>query len=139
MAGDESPGRSLLAHHAGRLSRFSLIGGLVTLASTGSNIVLLKFFQTPLILTYVCVYCAAITLSYILNSHFTFSSPLALQSLVLYFGIYLSAMGLGVVLLKIYRAVLPFENWVLPLLVLPFTAFWNYGWSSKLLPRRYGS
>jgi putative flippase GtrA len=87
----------------------------------------------------VCVYCTAITLSYLLNSHFTFGSPLAFHTLALYFGIYLSAMGLGVVLLKIYRAMLPFENWVLPLLVLPFTALWNYGLSSKLLPGRHGS
>jgi len=121
--------------HLSRLPSFSLVGAAVTLISTTANVVLLKFFQTPLILTYVCVYGASITLSYILNSIFTFQSTISSHKLVLYFGIYLSSMGLGVVLLKFYRAVLPFENWVLPLLAIPFTALWNYGLSSKLMLR----
>jgi len=122
--------------HIRRLSSFSIIGAVITALSTGSNIVLLAFFHTPLILTYVCVYCTAITVSYILNSHLTFHSPLSAQKLVLHFGAYLSSMGIGVVLLKVYRALLPFENWVLPLLVLPVTALWNYGFSSALMLRR---
>jgi hypothetical protein len=56
--------------------------------------------------------------------------------MILYYGVYLSSMGVGVVLLRIYRAVLPFENWVLPLLVLPVTAMWNFGFSSAFLKRR---
>lgn len=121
--------------HIRRLSSFSIIGAVITALSTGSNIVLLAFFHTPLILTWVCVYCTAVTVSYILNSHLTFHSPLSAQKLMLYFGVYLSSMGIGVVLLKVYRALLPFENWVLPLLVLPFTALWNYGFSSALMLR----
>jgi putative flippase GtrA len=129
---------SWLAVQIRRLSSFSLIGGLVTLVSTTSNIVLLKYFNTPLILTYVCVYCAAITLSYLLNSIYTFRSGLSIRKMLLYFCVYLSAMGLGVVLLKIFRALLPFENWVLPLLVLPFTAMWNFSLSSVFMLRRRG-
>jgi putative flippase GtrA len=117
------------------LSSFSLVGATVTLISATASVVLLKFFLTPLILTYVCVYGSSITLSYFLNSIFTFQSAMSSHKLALYFGIYLSSMGLGVVLLKFYRAVLPFENWVLPLLVIPFTALWNYGLSSKLMLR----
>ena len=56
--------------------------------------------------------------------------------MALYYGVYLSSMGIGVVLLKVYRALLPFENWVLPLLVLPATALWNFGLSSVVLKRR---
>jgi putative flippase GtrA len=128
--------RGRIATHIRRLSSFSVIGAIVTLLSTTSNVVLLAFFHTPLILTYVCVYCTAITLSYVLNSRFTFASPLTARKLLLYFGVYLSSMGLGVVLLTIYRALLPFENWVLPLLVLPFTALFNYSLSSMLMLRR---
>jgi putative flippase GtrA len=82
------------------------------------------------------VYGIAISLSYILNSHITFQSALSAKKLVLFFGVYLSSMGLGVLLLKTYRMLLSFENWVLPLLVLPATALWNYTFSSALMIRR---
>jgi len=127
--------QSTLFAHMKRLSSFSLIGAVMTILSTGMNIVLLKYFETPLILTYVCVYASSITLSYLLNSFFTFHSALAMRKLLLYGGVYLSSMGLGVVLLKIYRSVLTYENWILPLLALPFTALWNYGFSSAFMLR----
>jgi putative flippase GtrA len=95
--------------------------------------VLLKYLHTPLILTYVCVYGIAINLSYVLNSIFTFQSALSFERMALYFGVYLSSMSVGVVLLKIYRAVLTCENWILPLLVLPVTALWNFTFSSVFL------
>lgn len=119
-----------------RLPHFSVVGAVVTCVATGTNIVLLKFFRTPLIVTWVCVYCVAINVSYFLNSVFTFQSALSVKRMILYYGVYLSSMGVGVVLLRIYRAVLPFENWVLPLLVLPVTAMWNFGFSSAFLKRR---
>jgi len=119
-----------------RLPQFSIVGATVTLFATTSNIILLKYFRTPLILTYICIYGVSISFSYLLNSRFTFNSELSTQRMAAYFAIYLSAMALGVFLLKIYRAVLPFENWVLPLLVLPFTALWNFTLSSVVLKAR---
>jgi len=119
-----------------RLPHFSLVGAIVTVVSTGTNIVLLKYLHTPLILTYVCVYGIAINLSYVVNSVFTFQSALSLERMALYFGVYLSSMSVGVVLLKIYRAVLTCENWILPLLVLPVTALWNFTFSSIFLKRK---
>lgn len=119
-----------------RLPHFFLVGATVTLAATSTNIVLLKYVHTPLVLTWVCVYAIAINLSYLLNSLVTFQSEFSLGRMALYYGVYLSSMGIGVVLLKVYRALLPFENWVLPLLVLPATALWNFGLSSVVLKRR---
>ena len=119
-----------------RLPHFSAVGAIVTLVATTTNIILLKYVHTPLILTWVCVYAVAINLSYILNSVVTFQSALSLERMVLYYGVYLSSMGIGVVLLHIYRSLLPFENWVLPLLVLPVTALWNFGLSSVVLKRK---
>lgn len=55
--------------------------------------------------------------------------------MLLYYLIYLTSMLLGVVLLKIFRAVLPFENWVLPFLIIPFTMVWNFIFASKALER----
>ena len=119
-----------------RLPHFSMVGAIVTVVATTTNIILLKYVQTPLILTWVCVYAVAVNLSYLLNSLVTFQSALSLERMAKYYGIYLSAMGIGVVLLKLYRALLPFENWILPLLVLPVTAMWNFCLSSVVLKRR---
>ncbi len=127
---------SSVAARLRRLPHFSLVGAIVTLVATSTNIVLLKFLHTPLILTWVCVYAVAINLSYLLNSVLTFRSALSLERMVLYYGVYLSSMSIGVVLLKFYRAVLPWENWILPLLVLPVTAMWNFCLSSFFLKRR---
>ena len=71
-----------------------------------------------------------------LNSVITFQSALSFERMGIYYGIYLSSMGIGVALLKFYRAVLTWENWILPLLVLPITALWNCGLSSVFLKRR---
>ena len=119
-----------------RLPHFSAVGAIVTFVATGTNIVLLKYVHTPLILTWVCVYAIAINLSYFLNSIFTFQSALSFRRMVLYYGIYLSSMSIGVVLLTFYRSVLTWENWILPLLVLPVTAAWNFCLSSVFLKRR---
>jgi len=118
-----------------KFQKFASIGIICTVISLSTQTILLKFFQTPLILTYVSVYLCVVLLSYILNSHFTFKSSLSLQKMFLYYLIYLSSMLLGVVLLKIFRAVLPFENWVLPFLVIPFTMVWNFIFASKALER----
>lgn len=119
-----------------RLPHFSAVGAIVTFVATGTNIVLLKYVHTPLVLTWVCIYAVAINLSYFLNSIFTFQSALSFKRMVLYYGIYLSSMSIGVVLLKFYRTVLTWENWILPLLVLPVTAAWNFCLSSVFLKRR---
>jgi putative flippase GtrA len=119
-----------------RLPHFSAVGAVVTFVATGTNIVLLKYVHTPLILTWVCVYAVAINLSYFLNSIFTFQSALSFKRMVLYYGVYLSSMSIGVVLLKFFRSVLTWENWILPLLVLPVTAAWNFCLSSVFLKRR---
>ena len=119
-----------------RLPHFSLVGAIVTFVATGTNIFLLKYVHTPLVLTWVCVYAVAINLSYFLNSIFTFQSALSFKRMVLYYGVYLSSMSIGVVLLKFFRSVLTWENWILPLLVLPVTAAWNFCLSSYFLKRR---
>jgi putative flippase GtrA len=132
----KSQGDSSIRARLKRLPHFSAVGAIVTFVATGTNIVLLKYVHTPLILTWVCVYAVAINLSYFLNSIFTFQSALSFKRMVLYYGIYLSSMSIGAVLLKFYRSVLTWENWILPLLVLPVTAAWNFCLSSVFLKRR---
>ena len=42
-------------------------------------------------------------------------------------------MLLGVFILSIYEKILPFENWILSYLVIPFTMTWNFILSSLIL------
>jgi len=116
--------------------KFLSVGMITTFVSLSTQFILLKYYKTPLLLTYVVVYSSTILLSYLLNSILTFQSKVSFKKAVLYFCIYFSSMGLGVVLLKIYRYSLPFENWVLPFLVIPFTMTWNFLWASKFLKKK---
>lgn len=116
--------------------RFATVGAFCTALSLTLNFVFLKFFETPLIPTYLVIYGTTILISFLLNSYFTFDTRFSMQNAVLYFGIYLTAMGLGVLLLTFYRNVFNFENWVYPFMSAPFTMLWNYNWSSRLLKKK---
>ena len=117
---------------------FSLIGIFMTLTTLSISVYLLKVKQTPLIPTYVTVYGISIFVSYLLNSYFTFKSKVKMDRTLIYFAVYLSSMALGVVLLTIYKSTLPFENWVFPFFVLPFTVSNNFYWSNKYLKNDAG-
>ncbi len=125
-----------LRNGIGRLAgfhKFITIGALVTLISLSSNTILLAYFKTPLIPTYIFVYLSTIVLSFYLNSRFTFKSAITLRNLSLYVVIYLSGMGLGVLLLATWQYLIRLENWVYPFLVIPFTLLWNFLVSKKML------
>ncbi|MDX1478109.1 MAG: GtrA family protein [Saprospiraceae bacterium] len=118
-----------------RLFRFATVGAFCTGLSLALNFVFLKLVGTPLIPTYVAVYSGTILLSFLLNSRFTFRTTVNLPNAIRYFAIYLSAMGLGVLLLMLYRSVFDFENWVYPFMSAPITVLWNYTWSSRVLKK----
>jgi putative flippase GtrA len=119
-----------------RFLKFATVGMISTLTSLSANFILLKYFETPLIPTYVSVYLSVILLSYILNTRYTFKARIVWKDLVFYYLIYFTSMGIGVCLLTLYRWLLPFENWVLPFLVFPFTMLWNFIFVSRLLKKR---
>ena len=122
-----------LKKHIPRFLQFASVGAICTGLSLSLQFVFLKFFGTPLIPTYVIIYGMTILLSYYLNSRYSFKSSISFKKAVKYYAIYLSAMLLGVILLKIYTQVMDFENWVYPFFVAPFTMLWNYLWSSAVL------
>ncbi len=118
---------------AEQFMKFSLVGVFYTGASLTANFILLKYFKTPLIPTYVSVYICSVMVAYVLNSKYTFKSSLSLKKMALYYLVYLSSMGLGVVLLSIYKEIFTFENWVYPFFVFPFTVTWNFLFASRIL------
>ncbi len=115
--------------------KFGTVGVMMTVFSLSAQFILLKYFLTPLIPTYICVYIISVSISYILNSYYTFKSYLKWERLLKYFAVYLTSMVLGIILLKIYRATLPFENQILPFLVVPFTMSLNFILVSRFLKK----
>lgn len=113
--------------------KFSSVGGFMTLLGLSLNTFFLKFLQTPLTITYISVYAFNIGLSYVLNSKFTFKASLSLSRMLKYYRTYLLSLALGVILLKVFRELLPFENWILPFLVVPFTMTFNFVFTSRFL------
>ncbi len=114
---------------------FSLVGTIVTPLSLGSNFILLKYFNTPLFLTYIGVYAFSISLSFYLNSKFTFKTAIKFRNWVKYYGIYISGMALGVVLISLFKTFSDFENWMYPFLALPFTMTWNFFTADRFLSK----
>jgi putative flippase GtrA len=105
---------------------FASMSVVYSSANLATNFVLLKYFGTPLILTYVVVYLLTVLLAYLLNSHYTFKDSLSFKKAGLYYLTYLSSMLIGILLLSGYKYFLNFENWVYPFMVFPVTMLWNF-------------
>ncbi len=119
-------------------SRFAKVGIFITLLSLGLSYIFLKIIGTPLIITYVLLYLAMIFLSFLLNSSYTFKAKRNTKRLILYYGSYGISMLLGVFLLSFFRKALPFENWILAYLVIPFTMTSNFVLSSFVFKTKNG-
>lgn len=118
-----------------RFIRFAKVGAFVTVLSLALNYFFLKIIGTPLIPTYVILYLTMISFSFLLNSKYTFRAERSFKRLFLYYGSYGSSMLLGVGLLALFRALLPFENWILAYMVVPFTMTSNFILSSLIFKK----
>lgn len=119
-----------------KIVRFTAIGGVTTLISLSANVILLKYFNTPLIMTYVVIYFSTIILSYLLNSLFTFRSPLSFRKSVVFLGIYLGTMLFGTMLYTIIPQFIKLPSWYFPFFVIPVTASCNYLLSNRFITNR---
>jgi putative flippase GtrA len=109
-----------------KFAGFSIIGLVVTILSLIISYVMLKILATPLLPTYILVYSVTIIISFFLNSKLIFKTGSNLRNLIVYFLVYGIGLILGTVLLWIFRFLLPYENWILTYLVLPFTLVSNF-------------
>ncbi len=116
--------------------KFASVAVVYSSLNLSTNFILLKYFDTPLIPTYVVIYILTVLLAYILNSYLTFKTKLTIKKALLYYLTYLSSMLIGVVLLSLYKRFLPFEKWILPFFVFPFTMVWNYLNANRFLHDR---
>jgi putative flippase GtrA len=112
---------------------FSLVGIITTVLSMVLLFVSLKILQTPLIATYISIYILTIFLSFYLNSKIVFKTNISLRNGYLYFIIYASGLALGALLLLVFKKLLPYENWILSYMIIPFTLTSNFILSYKVL------
>jgi putative flippase GtrA len=109
-----------------KFAGFSMVGIIVTLLSIAISFFCLKILATPLFITYIVVYGGTIFISFFLNSKLIFNSGFNLHNLIIYFLVYGFGLLLGTGVLAIFKFLLPFENWILAFLVLPFTILSNF-------------
>jgi putative flippase GtrA len=119
-----------------KMLSFATIGALLTVVSLGSTTIGIKFFHTPLKLTYVLVNIVTIIMSFYLNSKFTFKNDISFLNSIKYFAIYLTSMGLGTYLLDVFDSFFKFEKWIFPFMALPFTMVYNFTLSSIFLGKK---
>jgi putative flippase GtrA len=116
---------------------FARVGIFITLLSLFLTFFFLKIIGTPLIITYVLLYISTISLSFFLNSIYTFKAERSLKRLLMYYGSYAFSMLLGVILLSFLRRLTPYENWILAFLVKPFTMASNFLLSSLIFENKH--
>lgn len=108
------------------LFKFSLVGIIVTILSLVLSYLFLELLKTPLVPTYILLYISTIFISYKLNAAFTFKAKQDLTGLIKFYGVYLIGLALGSVLVILFRKWFPFTNWVISIMVLPFTTLSNF-------------
>jgi putative flippase GtrA len=108
------------------LFKFSLVGAFVMLLSVVISYLFLELLKTPLVPTYILLYISTIFLSYKLNAIFTFKAKQDLSGLIKFYGVYIIGLALGSVLVVLFRKWFPFTNWVITIMVLPFTTLSNF-------------
>jgi len=66
---------------------------------------------------------------------YSFKAKQDKQSMIKYYGIYLFTLALGSLCIYILRKLLPFKNWVIAFMVVPFTMFMNFILTSLMLKK----
>jgi|AntRauTorckE5430_2_1112549.scaffolds.fasta_scaffold22995_1 putative flippase GtrA len=105
---------------------FSLVGVITTLFSGVMLYVVIHVFNGPLVLSYVLIYFVAIILSYILNMFFVFKNNIDFKGALIFFGIYLSGMGLGALFLEYFKNTLNIPDIFKAYMSIPLTMTWNF-------------
>lgn len=112
-----------------KLLGFSVVGIITTLLSGGLIYVIIHMLKGPLVLSYILIYTLAIILSFVLNMIFVFKNQINLKGAAIYFGIYLSGMGLGALFLEYFKDILDIPDVIKAYLAIPVTLTWNFGLS----------
>lgn len=119
--------------HVNQFLGFAVVGAAMTILTIGLFFVFLDVLNFPLKITYVGITIFTVYISYLLNNSMVFKQDHSLKKMLLYYGVYLSGMCIGLVLLHYYEKMFPYRKSILSSMTIPVTLIWNYILSSLVL------
>jgi putative flippase GtrA len=123
-------------HYLKKMVGFSIVGVIVTIVSLLLIFLLNELLLWNQYLAFFLSYFSSIILSYWLNVRWVWKVKASTQGIIRYFGVYVSSMVLGMVLLRIFNLILPEANHtLLSYSTIPFTMVWNFLFVNKVLTK----
>lgn len=119
-----------------KLAGFGIIGVISTLLSMLLMYIFHNVLHWHYQISYVISYVIPLSLSFILNSIFVFKSHKNTRNLIVYFSIYLSSMCSGMLILALYKRLIPLDETLLSYMTLPFTMAQNFTLSHLFLKKK---
>lgn len=120
--------RKILTQFAG----FSLVGIVVTLFSIVLIFVFTQLLNFSAQLSYATAYIISIALSYVLNGKYVFKASLGILPYLMYYGIYFSGMGLGLLIIWGLKQFFAWPEFFISVAPVPVTMIWNFLFSRQL-------
>ena len=134
--------REQLNHFLG----FAIVGVVMTLMTLAFNFVFLNVLNICLVVTYIVVSIITIFISYLLNTFLVFKQKFSIITMLLYYGVYLSGMIVGIPLLKFFEFVLPvhffipalqqYREFLISAMPIPITLIWNFIFTSFVMKNK---
>jgi putative flippase GtrA len=119
-----------------RFLGFSSVGVIVTLFSMFLTFMFNDVLKINVFISYIMSFSTSIIVSYFMNAKFVFKSAYSLKRFVLYYGIYVLSMFLGLAILKAYSFFFPdWNKTIITYMVLPFTILFNFFFVSKIMTK----
>ena len=109
-----------------KFTGFSFVGMISTLISLVLIFLFIGILKTALYPSYIAIYIITIYLSYYFNATFVFKVDKSISQFINFFLVYLSGMILGMISIKVLKAFISYEDWVITFLILPVTTIWNF-------------
>lgn len=125
---------------------FAIVGVAMTLATIVLNYLFLKILDCHLLTTYIVVGVLTIFFSYLLNTFLVFKQKFSLVTMFIYYGIYLSGMVIGALVLSMLNHVLTesafpkflleYRKFLLSIMPIPVTLIWNFVFTSQVMKNK---
>ena len=111
---------------------FSIVGIVVTLFSILLIYVFTELLHYSAQVSYSLAYIISIGLSYFLNGKYVFKASLGISPYLIYYGIYFSGMGLGLIIIWGLKQLFPWPEFFISIAPVPVTTVWNFVFSRQL-------
>lgn len=125
---------------------FAIVGITMTMVTIVLNYVLLKVLDFHLMTTYIVVGVLTIFFSYLLNTFTVFKQKFSIVTMFIYYGIYLSGMVIGALVLSLLnhtlteshfpQFLLEYRKFILSIMPIPVTLVWNFAFTSRIMKNK---